>query len=698
MKNSNNDPSAPLASACQTSQAQATFFSSAWGGLCKQTALLLVLCMAFGMAAVFQGRDASYDLKHYHAYNAYAFQNNRHDLDIYPGSTQVYYNPFWDLANETVIGLLKDSRAVTFCLGAVFGISAFFLLRILHLLFPGKKQGFLRTAAWIMGVTGVAVVSQLGITSNEIPQSVLLSASLTLFLSAIIQTHPARQMTCLCLAGFFAGAAAGAKLTAVPMAAGMTVAVLATQRLSQGSLKNAGIFLVALALGFALTGGWWHWHLYQSYGNPVFPYFNNFFQSPYFSDVSMRDTRMLPKSLLQAVFYPFFWCVKSTWVTTAPMRDMRFALVMVLGSLWLLKSILTAWLRGGVAGKARQEYIPAKWRGFWVFLAVSYALWMGTFSFYRYAIIIEMISGAAILFFLSRILPRHNIVKAVFMGLATLLVIATSICPQGVRAGYNGQFFQARTPAIPPDSLVLIMTRRPCTYLIRFFPSTARFCRVPPRRLIYDPGSDGLPPQVYVAPQETLLMQKAHDLILAHPGSVFVLNSQESYDGIKNRLLTQYGLTMQENEKFEISSTMDRPGLYICPALRKDSHLYALAPDKHQIRVSLKVNNASLSNPENIIKWWMELDGQGQVDLFAVAGTSGPALYHIIHDGPRQDFGAIYPFRAGLNIDGKRTVLLGQTKAGLVPREITHLCVAVTPKGFDPPAPETWEHCVTLSR
>jgi hypothetical protein len=56
--------------------------------------------------------------------------------------------------------------------------------------------------------------------------------------------------------------------------------------------------LAALAagglVGYLLTGGWWAWRMWTAFGNPVFPLFNDLFQSPFAPLASLHDPNFLP--------------------------------------------------------------------------------------------------------------------------------------------------------------------------------------------------------------------------------------------------------------------------------------------------------------------------------------------------------------------------------------------------------------------
>src|SRR5579872_274005 len=136
----------------------------------KQILLLLLSMLIFGLWSIHLGQDFSWDLRNYHFYNPYAFLHHRLDFDIAPAMIQTYFNPFLDLLNYFLITTQKPIVA-GFLLGAISGITAFFIYKITLLLLEKPWLAFLAT---FIGMTGYASVIQLGATTNETKTACLL--------------------------------------------------------------------------------------------------------------------------------------------------------------------------------------------------------------------------------------------------------------------------------------------------------------------------------------------------------------------------------------------------------------------------------------------------------------------------------------------------------------------------------------------
>lgn len=60
-------------------------------------AIFAACVLAAGAKSIALGKDANWDLKNYHWYNAWALLNARLGWDLAPAQVQTYYNPVGDL-------------------------------------------------------------------------------------------------------------------------------------------------------------------------------------------------------------------------------------------------------------------------------------------------------------------------------------------------------------------------------------------------------------------------------------------------------------------------------------------------------------------------------------------------------------------------------------------------------------------------
>ncbi len=103
-------------------------------------------------------------------------------------------------------------------------------------------------------------------------------------------------------AGLLVGAAAGLKLTGAIYGVGLLAAALAAG--GSAPLACGAGSALAMAVAFAVTAGPWMATMYERYGNPLFPYFNDVFRSPWADPVSYSATRFGPATSLEWLVFP----------------------------------------------------------------------------------------------------------------------------------------------------------------------------------------------------------------------------------------------------------------------------------------------------------------------------------------------------------------------------------------------------------
>jgi hypothetical protein len=115
---------------------------------------------------------------------------------------------------------------------------------------------------------------------------------------------PRGQSAKLFAAGCSLGLACG-KLTNTVYALGLTATLIVLWPLVRFRMASLLAYAAGGLIGFAVTGGYWAARLWFEFGNPVFPYYNAVFRSPFYEAVNFVDPQFTPQSYLRAaVVYP----------------------------------------------------------------------------------------------------------------------------------------------------------------------------------------------------------------------------------------------------------------------------------------------------------------------------------------------------------------------------------------------------------
>lgn len=448
--------------------------------LYTQPGWIVLISMLLGaVISVLYGKELNWDVAHYHYYGPYALLNNRDALDYFPPSyIHQYINPTIDFITYFFITYLSPFKAEAL-LGMLHGLNIALLYGIALVFIHDKPYRHLMAALLtFVGIYGPTVWSGMGSFQNDNLVAVFILFSLYWCL---------REKS-LKLAGFVMGLGIGLKLTAGVYLIGIFAALITRPLTLKSRLHQLFVFGCFATLGLLITSGYWMFHQWQHYGNPLFPFFNEFFKSPDFALSNWRDLRFLPGDVITAIFFPFYFWNGSN--DDAPSTDIRFAVLYLLALVFIATSIF------------KRKPLSREARFICIFFLVAYIVWEAYFSIARYLATLEMLTPI-MLYVLTQQLPITTW-KKVSLLVALLYTIAFMMTPRtSVRVWwYEGSFFNVVMPPVvkhTPKATVLIsytayvndLDPRPQTYLIPFFPKTWAFIGIPfwNKTFLRDPAS-----------------------------------------------------------------------------------------------------------------------------------------------------------------------------------------------------------------
>lgn len=518
--------------------------------------VLFCIPLLFGYLAIRKGQDNNWDTRNYHYYNAYAIFEDRLDQDLGPAQIQSFLNPTLDLLNYTLNTKLSPYWGA-FALGSIQGINASLIFVLFLSLFKHHSQLLrmgLAAIATAAGTYAPIMMALLGTSTNDITTSIFVVLPIILILPILrnMDAKPIRTKTLLlpALAGLLVGIGIGLKLTLMVYGLGFMFAVILSSPLMKKSYYRIFIIGVAVIVGILISRGWWMWHLWQTYESPLFPFYNAFFKSPYYPEANFADLRYLPKNLIDHLLFPVYAVYKNSYTYLQhDHHDIRYLIIYILSIVWLIKYVVRnrAPIPKGTAEKVDSQ--DRTHRFLILFFILSYIIWQLKFSVYRYINPLELLSPVIIFIFFDKILkePFHKLVG--FIG--SVLLIATIVnVPQWERLPFRSEFLQVRVPALPrsDDTMVVITSDRPWSYLIPAFPSEVRFVRI---------GGNFFSPNTPAKYQELL-----KNTINSHQGDIFLL-SREMYLQNDMSSLAYYGLQIAERSALLIDSAHEPPGLFL---------------------------------------------------------------------------------------------------------------------------------------
>lgn len=551
-------------------------------GLSRQTHRLIILAVctiapaAFGLLALALGQDANWDLRNYHYYNAYAFLSGRWDWDIGAAQIATFYNPLLDVPFYLAVEALPP-RWVGFLLGTVHGLNFILLFylaqRLIALPHPRWKPA-VSFAIALVGMLGAGNLSELGTVFHDNVVSLLVLGAL----SILVAQHKRLGASSLKIAlpvvagaGLLAGLAAGLKQPSVVYAVGLCIACLAVPGMFQRRFVLAFVFGLGVLAGIAVAGGFWMAEMWERYANPLFPYFNHLFQSPFAEISDYRDYKFRPGSLVEFIFFPVIFSLYSHAVAEIPFRELRFlilfALLAVAATSWFARRLSIAFGATGVKAQADEPSAITERAGAGIVLTatvVAYAVWLHMFDIYRYLIPLELLAPLCIVLVLDRIPLRPG--GKWFGALASVILILVMLQPGNWgRVAWGEEYVGTRVPPLadPAHTMVLMTGSAPTSFVIPAFPPQVRFLR------IQSYFTTPLPPYRGFTP----LMRR---LVAEHRGPLYVLTETSvEQDGWTQAAMDAYELDLHKEQCQRVISRIeveDQP-LVLCPVSRRQDAL-----------------------------------------------------------------------------------------------------------------------------
>ena len=429
-----------------------------------------IVPVLLGLLSMANGQDDGWDMRNYHLYNAHALLNGRVGFDLAPAGFQTYFNPTLDLPYYFLNRWLPP-QLVGFVLGALHGLNFVLLAGIARrLVGPRRRLVLLLAGACLFGP---GFLSELGNTMGDNLTALFVLGSLYIVLrhwDGLLQWRARAGLTLAC-AGLVMGVSAGLKLTNATYAVALCLALLTVPLPWWSRLRLALVFGIGVLGGVAATAGWWFVKMWNTFGNPLFPQFNNIFHSPLAAENGVIDFYFRPVGWMENLLWPFIFTFNARRVSELAMKlavwPLLYALLAAFAVVWLLRRRARH-----AAGRAVTQPAPLEARAVFtlVFFAAAYVVWMRMFSIYRYLVPLELLAPLMIWIVWRYLAPSAQRLAGV--ALALLAIGVFPIANWGHQA-WGERAFSAEVPAFatPAQSIVfLAQSDPPSGWMSTFLP------------------------------------------------------------------------------------------------------------------------------------------------------------------------------------------------------------------------------------
>ncbi len=437
--------------------------------------------------AYYLGADINFDLLNYHFYNGYAFlhgtfiSNSLQTVQSYlePFSSSFYYILISNLSPLLVNLIIASIQS----LGTIL---IFFLS--LNILNNFKHKYVLAFIIALSSTLGPDFISEIGTTCGDTLTAPLVILSCFFTVKSIQKItienklNDKSNLVFITLSGICLGLAAGLKLTNMIYVVGMFISSLIVFLLLNIELKKKLIYISLISLSMAISflaiyapvGIF----LYENFKNPLFPYFNGIFKSPYMLPISFRDERWIPKNLFQYFEVPFLLVSKkiilpysNSWRgMELSFNSYLFAAIAVFMPFYISISF--------------KKYITKNINYPKLFIVLffifSYIPWLLEFAYYRYIAALEMLAPLVLFIIISSFF-RNKYFYIILSSIILLLCLMSyphfnwgrvKPFPQSY-FGINKQMFKEY------DNSMIIVGSTPLGFVIPYLPENDRIIAYP---------------------------------------------------------------------------------------------------------------------------------------------------------------------------------------------------------------------------
>ena len=509
-----------------------------------------------------RGQDINIDLMNYHHFSPFELLKKElfYDITIQQQFLNpLIYVPHW-LLNS--VATPKVATALMVLLQAtniplVYLLTAFLVQR--HETSSQRVQIGLSLCAAAVACLAPTFVTEIGTSFADCLTSILIIAGLCFLVLSVSQqgkSTPALPIA----AGLCLGAAVGLKLTNVTFAVATFLSLLFVGEL-RTRVARTGVFLFGGIVGTLLTASYWTFVLYAKFRNPVFPFFNSVFKSPFYTVYtapSLIDDRFLPRSFFDAMSYPFQWVVGRHPSSELSFRDLQFAVLFIaISFLGLSAAFAVVSQASSPFGPPKSSRTAAKHPAMLLvsFSVISFGLWIKLFAIQRYLLPLELVAGTCL------------IAVGILFGLRdrvmmiSIAVAAVAICAWGRPSdfGHSAWVDRVARTELPKEILesngLFLLYGWPTTYLIPDFARRARFFDI---YMLEDPKN---------AMGQTF----SHILATEERAMYSIQGGLLSADSIK--FLNNFGLRQDGIDCVHFASFIGarNVGLALCPVFRSDT-------------------------------------------------------------------------------------------------------------------------------
>jgi hypothetical protein len=387
-------------------------------GKWRAAVLASSLCIAIAWT-LGQGNDVHWDAVNYHLYLGFSAVNDRSAQDFFAAGPPSYLNPYAYVPLYLMSAAGWSAVATASALAAWHSLALWLTYEIARVAAPADAPSEARAiavGAALLALSNPVVLQTLGATMADMSTAVLVLAGWAAIAHALRRGGNAW----VALGGIACGIAAALKLSNAIFALAALPALAFVPGGVGQRLRALIVFGVACAGGFACAGLGWSVALWREFGNPFFPFFNQYFASPAFTAEPLRYERFIPNTAAAFIGRPLAMLSSLGSVHTEPRApDLRYVILFALfvgAAIAVLRRPRTA-LAALVPEDADRRVVAGLASGF----LAAWCLWLSMSGNSRYFVPMACVAAVLIACGFARLHARWPRATK-----ATVLVIVTA--------------------------------------------------------------------------------------------------------------------------------------------------------------------------------------------------------------------------------------------------------------------------------
>lgn len=348
------------------------------------------------------GMDSFWDTANYHVFIGWSAASLKAFEFGAVAQYHTYLNPVIDIVNYLAFSYHPYLGAFFHSVAYAFAI--YLIVKILELFLPGTLQDrILLFLGVLISATGAMTISLFGSWTNEN----VIAIPILLGLYLLLRSLGTKCNSIFIFSGIAFGISVGLKLTS----AHYVVGALFTLVICSRQFKSFILFGLGLLAGYLIVDGVFLYLRWETVGNPVFPFANNIFKSPYFPEAWKSFSSFDPSKIFYYLSLPFIWLQSGDLAEASAIRDGR---------------LLLAYLGCGilVISFFKSRRFNEKELGLVAFFLFSFLSWILVFRIYRYLVGLEMISGVVLVVGLQRVFLGRKQLAAIVVAFSSLVFLA----------------------------------------------------------------------------------------------------------------------------------------------------------------------------------------------------------------------------------------------------------------------------------